>query len=213
MINRTVKFFERCGLFMRKFLSLPKEKQDRIVTSAMTLFGEVGYKKAYISEVAAAAGISKALVFHYFGSKKGLYSYLVYYTGKIVVTEAQEKRDTQNKDFFERALVTLWFRLSIKSRYPAMSMFMDSVFNEDEDEVASDIERLLAIAADMHAKTTLESGEESIFKDGVDPAQVVRLVEVYSEGVVSGWHHSSSVDETVAEAALCFDMLKSNLCR
>jgi len=198
---------------MRKFLSLPKEKQERIVTSAMTLFGEVGYKKAYISEIAAAAGISKALVFHYFGSKKGLYSYLVYYTGKIVVTEAQEKRDTRNKDFFERALATLAFRLSIKSRYPAMSMFMDSVFNENEDEVASDINRLLAIATDMHAKTTLYAGEESIFKDGVDSKQIVRLVEIYSEGVVSGWNHPSSVDETIAEAALCFDMLKSNLCR
>jgi len=198
---------------MRKFLSLPKEKQDRIVTSAMTLFGEVGYKKAYISEIAAAAGISKALVFHYFGSKKGLYSYLVYYTGKIVMTEAQEKRDTRSKDFFDRAIVTIGFRLSVKSRYPAMSMFMDSVFNENENEVASDIKRLLAITTDMHAKTTLDSGEESIFKDGVDPAQVVRLVETYSEGVVSGWDHSSSVDETVAEAALCLNMLKKNLCR
>ena len=198
---------------MRKFLSLPKEKQDRIVTSAMTLFGEVGYKKAYISEIAAAAGISKALVFHYFGSKKDLYSYLVYYTGKIVVTEAQEKRDTQSKDFFDRAIVTLGFRLSIKSRYPAMSMFMDSVSSETADEVASDIKRLLAIAADMHAKTILNSGEESIFKNGVDPAQVVRLVEVYSEGVVSGWDRSSCIDETLAEAALCLDMLKINLCR
>ena len=198
---------------MRKFLSLPKEKQDRIVTSAMTLFGEVGYKKAYISEIAAAAGISKALVFHYFGSKKGLYSYLVYYTGKIVMTEAQEKKDSRNKDFFDRAIVTLGFRLSIKSRYPAMSRFMDSVFNENEDEVASDIRRLLAITTDMHAKTTLDSGEESIFRDGVDPAQVVRLVEAYSEGVVSGWDHSSSVDETVADAALCINMLKRNLCR
>ena len=198
---------------MRKFLSLPKEKQDKIVTSAMTLFGEVGYKKAYISEIAAAAGISKALVFHYFGSKKGLYSYLVYYTGKIVMTEAQEKRDTQSKDFFDRAIVTLGFRLSIKSRYPAMSKFMDSVSSENEDEVAPDINRLMAIATDMHAKTTLDAGEESIFRDGVDPSLVVRLVEVYSEGVVSGWDHTSSVDETVAEAALCLDMLKINLCK
>ena len=129
------------------------------------------------------------------------------------MTEAQEKRDTRNKDFFDRAIVTLGFRLSIKSRYPAMSMFMDSVFSENEDEVASDIKRLLAITSDMHAKTTLDSGEESIFRDGVDPAQVVRLVEAYSEGIVSGWDQSSSVDETVAEAALCLNMLKRNFCR
>ena len=198
---------------MRKFLSLPKEKQNRIVTAAMTLFGEVGYKKAYISEIAAASGISKALVFHYFGSKKGLYSYLVYYTGKIIMTEAQEQRDTLNKDFFDRAITTISFRLSIKSRYPAMTKFIESVYNEDEPEVAPDIERLLAIATDMHAKVTLAVGEEGLFKAGVDPRQVVNLVEKYTEGVVYGWDSSASIDDTMIEVTGCLNMLKNNLCR
>jgi len=198
---------------MRKFLSLPQEKQNRIVTAAMKLFGEVGYKKAYISEIASASGISKALVFHYFGSKKGLYSYLVYYTGKIVMTEAQHERDTVNKDFFDRVIITLKFRLSIKNRYPAMSLFMESVYNEDEPEVASDIERLLAIATDMHAKVELHPGEERVFKDGVDPKQVISLVEKYTEGVVYGWDNSIPLDETIQEVTECLYMLKSNLCK
>jgi len=197
---------------MRKFLSLPKEKQNRIVTAAMTLFGEVGYKKAYISEIASAAGISKALVFHYFGSKKGLYSYLVYYTGKIVMTEAQEKRDTLNKDFFDRAITTIGFRLSIKSRYPAMSLFMESVYGEDDPEAASDVERLMSIATDMHAKVTLDPGEEGIFKSGVDANQVVGLVEKYTDGVINGLEDNFSIDETVQEVTQCMNMLKRNLC-
>ena len=198
---------------MRKFLSLPQEKQNRIVDAAMNLFGEVGYKKAYISEIASASGISKALVFHYFGSKKGLYSYLVYYTGKIVMTEAQHERDTANKDFFDRAVVTINFRLSIKSRYPAMNLFMDSVFNEDEPEVEQDIDRLKAIATDMHSKVELGAGEEGIFRDGVDPGQVVDLIEKYSEGVVYGWNKNSSIDETISEVTKCMSLLKKNLCR
>ena len=197
---------------MRKFLSLPQEKQNRIVDAAMTLFGEVGYKKAYISEIAAASGISKALIFHYFGSKKGLYSYLVYYTGKIMVTEEQHERDTANKDFFERVAVTIRFRLSIKNRYPAMNMFIDSVFNEDEPEVAADIDRLKAIATDMHSKVEIGPGEAGLFKSGVDPAQVVGLIEKYTEGVVYSWHDLSSVDEVMREVELCLEMLKGNLC-
>ena len=196
---------------MRKFLSLPQEKQNRIVEAAMTLFGEVGYKKAYISEIASAAKISKALVFHYFGSKKGLYSYLVYYTGKIVMTEAQHERDTANKDFFDRAIITVNFRLSIKSKYPAMSAFMESVFNEDDQEVASDIERLLAIATDMHSNVELASGEENTFKSGIDPTQVVSLVEKYTEGIVYGWDGSTSIDDTMREVTSCLSMLKANI--
>ena len=198
---------------MRKFLSLPQEKQNRVVTAAMTLFGEVGYKKAYISEIAAAAGISKALVFHYFGSKRGLYSYLVYYTGKIMMTEAQEKRDTLGKDFFDRAIITVKFRLTIKSRYPAMSLFMESVFNEDEPEVAADIERLLAIATDMHSGVTLNPGEESVFKSGVEPNQVVRLIENYTEGIINAWNSTTPIDETMQEVTECLNMLKNNLCK
>jgi len=198
---------------MRKFLSLPQEKQNRIVDAAMTLFGEVGYKKAYISEIAAASGISKALVFHYFGSKKGLYSYLVYYTGKIVMTEAQHERDVADKDFFERALVTIRFRLSIKSRYPAMNIFMESVFNEDEPEVAADIERLLAIAKDMHSKVEISVNEAALLRPGVDPVQLAELVEKYTEGVVYGWNKDISIDDTIKEVTSCIDMLKANLCK
>jgi len=198
---------------MRKFLSLPQEKQNRIVNAAMTLFGEVGYKKAYISEIATASKISKALVFHYFGSKKGLYSYLVYYTGKTVMTEAQEARDTANKDFFDRAIITINFRLSIKERYPAMNLFMESVFGEEEQEVASDVERLLAIATDMHTKVELTSKEASLLKDGIDPTHVIYLVEKYAEGVVNGWNSSMSLDETIKEVTACINMLKSNLCK
>jgi len=198
---------------MRKFLSLPQEKQNRIVDAAMTLFGEVGYKKAYISEIASNAGISKALIFHYFGSKKGLYSYLVYYTGKIVMTEAQHERDTANKDFFDRAITTIRFRLALKSRYPAMNSFIESVYNEDEPEVEDDIKRLKAIAKDMHTKVELSVNEASSLKDGVDPIQLVGLIEKYTEGIVYEWHTGNSIDETINEVGKCLSMLKRNLCK
>jgi len=196
---------------MRKFLSLPQEKQNRIVDSAMAFFGEVGYKKAYISEIAAAAGISKALIFHYFGSKKGLYSYLVYYTGKIVMTEAQHDRDTVGKDYFERTAITIKFRLSIKNRYPAMNSFMESVYNEDESEVEADIDRLKAIATDMHSKVDIIVSEAALFKPGIDPQQVVSLIEKYTEGIVYTWNGDVSVDDTMVEVEKCLGMLKENL--
>ena len=196
---------------MRKFLSLPQEKQNRIVDAAMTLFGEVGYKKAYISEIATNAGISKALIFHYFVNKKGLYSYLVYYTGKIVMTEAQHERDTANKDFFDRALTTIRFRLALKSRYPAMTSFIESVYNEDEPEVEEDINRLKAIATDMHSKVELSAGESAMLKDGIDPVQLTGLVEKYTEGIVFKWHSDSSIDEIMNEVGKCLNMLKKNL--
>jgi len=198
---------------MRKFLSLPQEKQNRIVDAAMTLFGEVGYKKAYISEIASNAGISKALVFHYFGNKKGLYSYLVYYTGKIVMTEAQHERDTANKDFFDRAITTIKFRLALKSRYPAMNSFIESVYNEDDPEVEEDINRLKAIATDMHSKVVFSISETSSLKDSTNAAQLEGLIEKYTEGIVYEWHPGHSIDDTMNEVGKCLIMLKKALLR
>ena len=198
---------------MKKFLTLPQEKQDKMVTAAMTLFGEVGYKKAYVSEIAAATGVSKALIFHYFGNKKALYSYLVYLTGKVALTEEQDKRDTLGKDFFERVIISLKFRLEMKHRYPAMNSFIESVYNENDPEVASDVEKLLSIATDVHAKLELMPNEKAQFKDGVDPQLVVSLLEKYSNGVVSDFDNTSTVDSIIEGAKESVLILKNNLCK
>lgn len=63
-----------CGL--DKFLALPKEKQKAILDGAMQVFGSAPYKKASVGDIAKAAGISKGMVFYYFGSKKELYLFL-----------------------------------------------------------------------------------------------------------------------------------------
>jgi len=128
------------------------------------------------------------------------------------MTEAQHERDTANKDFFDRAVTTVKFRLSIKSRYPAMNVFIESVYKEDDKEVEADIERLKAIATDMHSKVELISGETGIFKAGVDPASVVALMEKYTEGVVYSWNNSHSIDNTMLEVSNCINLLKKSLC-
>jgi AcrR family transcriptional regulator len=46
--------------------------RESIVQSALRLFGEAGIEPTSLREVAKAAGISPALVVHYFGGKQGL---------------------------------------------------------------------------------------------------------------------------------------------
>lgn len=49
-----------------KFYALPEEKQSQILNAAYKIFATNQYKKAPTSEIAAEAGISKSLLFHYF---------------------------------------------------------------------------------------------------------------------------------------------------
>lgn len=196
---------------MKDFLSLPQEKQNKIIASAMTLFADVGFKKTYVSEIAASAGISEALIFSYFGCKKDLYSYLVDYTDKIIKTEAQSERDIVGMSFFERVITTIRFRLAIKSRFPAMNSFIESVHIENDEEVADDVDRLFDISKMLHLKVELEIGEETLLKKGVDPIQVVNLVDNYCDGILLGWNHNIPLDDTMHNVKKCMDMLQANL--
>ena len=59
-----------------KFYNLPPEKQQKIINAGFRVFSQNSYKKSPVSEIAGEAGISKALLFHYFRNKKELYLFL-----------------------------------------------------------------------------------------------------------------------------------------
>ena len=54
-----------------------EERRESILDAANQVFGEHGYEHVRIDDVAAAAGISKALIYEHFESKQDLYSELM----------------------------------------------------------------------------------------------------------------------------------------
>lgn len=54
---------------------LPRaEREARMLDAAGRVFGEKGFQAAPMDEIAHASGITKALLYQYFGSKEGLYA-------------------------------------------------------------------------------------------------------------------------------------------
>src|SRR2546426_2299318 len=51
--------------------------RDKILDAARAQFGERGFDAPSIAEIGAGAGISKSVLYHYFGSKAGLYEALL----------------------------------------------------------------------------------------------------------------------------------------
>jgi AcrR family transcriptional regulator len=50
---------------------------DRILKSALELFSERGYEATSVREICEAAGITKPTLYHFYGSKEGVYRALV----------------------------------------------------------------------------------------------------------------------------------------
>ena len=49
------------------------EREQRMLDAAGRAFARDGYHAASMDEIARAAGISKPMLYNYFGSKEGLY--------------------------------------------------------------------------------------------------------------------------------------------
>lgn len=48
--------------------------KDRLLAVALDLFADRGYDGVAVDEIVDAAGVNKRMVYHYFGSKEGIYS-------------------------------------------------------------------------------------------------------------------------------------------
>jgi AcrR family transcriptional regulator len=68
----------------------PEERPEEILDAAQTVFGEVGFARAKIDDVARIAGVSKGTVYLYFDSKETLFREMV--RAKVVpkLEEAEE---------------------------------------------------------------------------------------------------------------------------
>lgn len=52
----------------------PERTRERLLRCATAVFAKDGYEGARTEQIARRAGLSKTLIYHYFGSKKGLYT-------------------------------------------------------------------------------------------------------------------------------------------
>jgi AcrR family transcriptional regulator len=102
------------------FDKLSEEKRQSIIRAGILCFGQNGYKKASIADIATEAGVSKAAIFHYFGTKKNIYLYLYDYAFNELLTGQTEGTD----DFFECLEVEIRNRIRINVKYPGMYEFL-----------------------------------------------------------------------------------------
>ena len=197
---------------MEKFLSLPKGKQKNIIDAALAAFGKMGYRKASMNDIATAAGISKGLVFHYFGNKKALYLYLIEFSGNIVLGEMNRRFDKTISDFFDRIRLATEIKMSLIKQYPAILLFLGSVYYETDKEVADNIKGILAQSEEVRGGLAFDGMDASKFKEGIDPRLVVNILIKFSEGYVSGTPNTAEIDfdKLHSEFEACLNLMRNN---
>lgn len=200
---------------MEKFLSLPSEKQKAVIDAALAAFGRGGYKKTSVNDIAVAAGISKAMVFHYFGTKKALYFYLLEVCGRTLMQEESEKLDKRMTDFFDRILLATDIKISMMKKHPAILSFLNSAYFETDAEVKGDLQTFFTSdeGEDFRQRLVLDGMDASKFKKGVDPKLVMKMLTWMGYGYmnVSSLKTQIDLDAIYKEFESCIHLLKNNL--
>ena len=165
-----------------KFYALPQEKQRAILNAGFHVFSQNTYKKSPMSEIAEAAGISKALLFHYFQNKKELYLFLWDTCAKITVEEMTRSGVYEQMDLFGSMDSGMQAKLRLIRQYPDISTFAVRAFYEKDPEVSADIQKSMGQYLNAHAAKKLEKLDPEDFIPGIDLQMMYREMYWASEG-------------------------------
>ena len=180
------------GKFMNdKFYDLNSAKQDKMINAALHLFAINGYRHASTDDIIKEAGISKGLLFHYFESKAGLYSFLIQYSVRFLLFEYDRciGEERQYFEFYEKLENA---KLNVIRNYPYMYSFMEKCITETIELDEAGLTALNKYKDDMAAY-----GHGIVYpklKDGITMYQVDVMLNYTIEGITASHMRESSPD-------------------
>jgi len=158
-----------------KIMAMEPEKRERVINAAMQEFSK-GYKQAYTDTIVKEAGISKGLLFHYFGTKEGLYNFILLNACETIYNEYLTLIDLKQQDIIEKIWQMTLLKMDLSYKYPALFEFVAKAYMElqenPNDEFAEYFNKTRSIAVDK----ALSDIDETLFKEGIDPKKAANII-------------------------------------
>ena len=141
----------------------PQARRELVEAAAARLFAERGYAGTTLDEVAAAAGVTKPIVYRHFASKKDLYLALLARHRDDMPTFFERTAHETAWDRRLRAMLDLWFGYVHERPHGWKMLFRDSTGDEEirasRLEVQATARALLAALVRDQAGTQLPARE------------------------------------------------------
>lgn len=145
-----------------RFYALPPEKQQAIINAGYRVFSQNSFKNSPMSEIAAEAGISKSLLFHYFHNKKELYLFLWDKCAETTIEFLTRYGCYGQTELFESMERSMRAKMEIIRLYPDMSNFTIKAFYEKDAGISA------AIQESYHRYYNLKADKTRL---NLDPSQ------------------------------------------
>lgn len=172
------------------------DREAQIIEAATAVFGRDGFAGTSVDVVAEGVGISKPLVYHYFGSKIGLFTACLHHNGAIIADEI-ERIAREDATGLERGLRTLAGIFGVLEQQPLMwRLFFDTTTPVDDGigaALATYTDRITGLAQEGVSELMHLAGDD-------DPLDVSAMVAVWMslvDSLVNWWldHPEESAQE------------------
>lgn len=192
-----------------KFFDLKKEKQDRMINAALKIFALQGYRHASTDDIVREASISKGLLFHYFESKLGVYSFIYDYSVRFISLELRSTVNRNESDLFEILKQTECARMHAMRGYPYMQQFLNRCMSEDVSEA------LMAIEDKKRALEEVYRGINAGIRydrlpPGVDGEKLRKMLDFTVKGLMTERFQNASFQPEMLYQEICgyLDMMR-----
>ncbi len=165
-----------------RFFSLPAEKQRAILGAGYRVFSQNAYKNSPMSQIAAAAGISKSLLFHYFRNKKELYLYLWDEAARLTIRALTDCGCYGQKDLFASMERGMRAKMELIRQYPDIAGFTIRAFYEKDPEICAAIQESYHRYFNFKSDQTRMDLDPAQFIPGLDIPMMYREMYWASEG-------------------------------
>lgn len=116
-------------------IDLENERVIRIVNCGFEVFTKNSFEKASTNLIVEKAAVSRGLLYHYFKDKKELFEFLLYFSGKQVLSNMVNSVDWSNTDFLLRVRQALISKIETLAKYPYLYEFCDKYVRDCAEEL------------------------------------------------------------------------------
>lgn len=141
-------------------------------------FGKNGYEKTSMADIAERAQVSKAALFHYFGTKAGFYEALFLFSCQ----EISGKMPVGTQDLIESLCIGTRVKFQVMAAYPMMYEFLGELTRSD-CSIARQLQksaRLLGLQEG--SRVLLSQVDWSMLRQEVSPQDALNLASWVSMG-------------------------------
>lgn len=185
-----------------------------MINAAVKVFAQNGYLRASTDAMIKEAEVSKGLLFHYFESKKGLYTFVLEYSARYMIMELGAGMNDSAKNLFDRLIMAEECKIRMLNNYPYLDLFLISIQGESDPEASEEARRWSNELEDNYIKLINEKSDPALLRGNLTIEEARDLVSLTMEGYKMKTYRSGMNPEDVLKGFLPYlEVLRNNMTR